>query len=173
MKRLSRLTTAELMVRFDAGEPMATIAQAAGITRVAVWRRLKQAGADPRKMHGRVTWVVHTCSVCGTVFAKKKGDKRSPFRRYCSRRCYYRFRHSDCTVMWRQGTRIARDVVAGYYGTLPPESVVHHIDKDDRNNDASNLMLFANQRDHLRWHHAVPDPPTPLWDGSQIKTEAA
>lgn len=30
--------------------------------------------------------------------------------------------------------------------------VVHHIDGDKRNNDPSNLWVFASQREHAMWH---------------------
>lgn len=35
---------------------------------------------------------------------------------------------------------------------LLPGEVVHHIDCDIRNNDPKNLMLFASQADHAKWH---------------------
>lgn len=35
---------------------------------------------------------------------------------------------------------------------LRPEEVVHHIDENPENNDISNLMLFANDREHKRHH---------------------
>ena len=36
---------------------------------------------------------------------------------------------------------------------LLPEEVVHHIDKNKRNNSPSNLMIFKNQKEHAK-HHA-------------------
>jgi hypothetical protein len=35
---------------------------------------------------------------------------------------------------------------------LTPEEVVHHIDGDKENNDPDNLMLFANNGEHTRFH---------------------
>lgn len=35
---------------------------------------------------------------------------------------------------------------------LKPGEVVHHIDGNKRNNDPSNLMIFATQADHARYH---------------------
>ena len=31
--------------------------------------------------------------------------------------------------------------------------VVHHIDRNKRNNDPSNLMVFPSQREHVKWHN--------------------
>jgi hypothetical protein len=30
--------------------------------------------------------------------------------------------------------------------------VVHHIDRDKRNNRPENLMVFASQKEHAAWH---------------------
>lgn len=35
---------------------------------------------------------------------------------------------------------------------LLPGEIVHHIDGNKRNNDPSNLMVFASQTDHARYH---------------------
>lgn len=32
--------------------------------------------------------------------------------------------------------------------------VVHHIDRNRRNNDPKNLMIFASQAEHVQWHAA-------------------
>lgn len=37
--------------------------------------------------------------------------------------------------------------------SLKPEEVVHHIDKDRRNNKPENLVVFATLSDHARFHH--------------------
>lgn len=36
---------------------------------------------------------------------------------------------------------------------LRPGEVVHHIDRNKRNNSPENLMVFETQADHFRWHH--------------------
>lgn len=35
---------------------------------------------------------------------------------------------------------------------LKPGEVVHHIDRDKHNNNLSNLMIFATQAEHAKWH---------------------
>lgn len=35
---------------------------------------------------------------------------------------------------------------------LRPGEVVHHIDRDKHNNEPDNLMIFANQSEHIKWH---------------------
>lgn len=51
------------------------------------------------------------------------------------------------------GTHTHRQVVEEMIGRpLKPGEVVHHIDGDKRNNSRENLMLFASQAEHARWH---------------------
>lgn len=53
------------------------------------------------------------------------------------------------------GRRISehRYVMEQFLGRkLTKAEVVHHIDGNKRNNDISNLMLFANQAEHLKYH---------------------
>lgn len=35
---------------------------------------------------------------------------------------------------------------------LKPGEVVHHIDGNKRNNNPNNLMVFASQKEHAKWH---------------------
>lgn len=36
--------------------------------------------------------------------------------------------------------------------SLKENEVVHHIDKNKKNNHPSNLMVFRSQSEHIRWH---------------------
>jgi hypothetical protein len=46
---------------------------------------------------------------------------------------------------------------------LTRAEAVHHVDHDTQNNDPSNLMLFASNRDHKLFEGA--GSPSPLWRG--------
>ena len=50
---------------------------------------------------------------------------------------------------------------------LSRTEVVHHIDHNPRNNETSNLMLFANNADHKRYEGT--GTPAPLWNGMTAK----
>ena len=41
--------------------------------------------------------------------------------------------------------------------SLRPGEVVHHIDGNKRNNAPENLMVFASQAEHVRWHKKAGD----------------
>lgn len=38
---------------------------------------------------------------------------------------------------------------------LRPGEVIHHIDEDKSNNHIDNLMLFATQKDHMKFHTKI------------------
>lgn len=60
----------------------------------------------------------------------------------------------DSTMANKQGwSPLHREVMAASIGRpLKPEEVVHHIDRNPGNNKLSNLMLFANNAEHRKFH---------------------
>lgn len=50
----------------------------------------------------------------------------------------------------RHTHRIVAEQILGR--PLKPGEVVHHIDRNKRNNNPNNLMVFASQREHAEWH---------------------
>jgi hypothetical protein len=151
---------------------MRQIAPRFGVSHVCIAKVLTKAGVDTSK--AVACWVEETCSWCESAYRvtrakwRAKGPKSKTF---CSEAC----RKSWMTELgknyypWRHGQNLARRVVAGICGRrgkLPKGSVVHHIDGNCWHNDPSNLMLFASNGDHTRWHRGDRALVTPLWDGS-------
>lgn len=50
----------------------------------------------------------------------------------------------------RHTHRVVAELMLGR--PLKPGEVVHHIDRDRRNNNPENLMVFSSQAEHARWH---------------------
>jgi hypothetical protein len=84
---------------------------------------------------------------------------------YCNMQCYADSLAQHPYVPWRQGCRRARAIVAQYYG-LHPDQIVHHKDGDNRNNDLSNLMVFASNADHVAHHRGRT--VAVLFDGATV-----
>jgi len=55
----------------------------------------------------------------------------------------------------RHTHRIVAEEILGR--PLKKGEVVHHIDRDKRNNDPSNLMIFSSQAEHAAWHKSHPE----------------
>lgn len=142
------------------------IAPIAGISRQRVWRILKDAGVNTGKGAGGATRVTCECSYCGRLHEITRKRWRMSITHYCSTDCYYASRSNPNYYQWRHGTRLARIIISQWY-PIQTEHVPHHIDGDDRNNDRANLMLFASQSDHIKYHHSK-NHVEPIWDGRTV-----
>lgn len=145
----------------DKGESINYICDLTGMTRQAIWKMKKRNGI---KTPARS--VEYTCDACGKVFAKAKSRKDTNHH-FCCSECYYSwlsansFYENDA-----HGSKVSRDKVK-YYFNLQPEHRVHHINGNGLDTDIKNLMVFASQGDHIRYHRQMPGVE-PLWDGSKM-----
>ena len=130
-----------------------------GMSHTGVSKRLKKAGIIDSK-------VKRTCLTCGETVVRDRSRARVTSRSFCSPECYGITRANPDFVSWRQGSRIARVIVREYYSLIDTD-IVHHRDSNQRNNKVSNLIVFASQSDHLKWHHKI-NKVEPLWDGRLI-----
>jgi hypothetical protein len=105
--------------------------------------------------HGRCTWDTRkdvVCEYCGKEFKKVRSVFRNSRKHFCCKEHYWAHLYNPEYIRSVHGSRVARRTVAecGYKPTYG--EVVHHIDGDCNNNDPWNLMVFASQSDHSRWH---------------------
>lgn len=146
-------------------EPMQSIAARYGITRQAVYKLMVRNGVSTS---GGAIPV--TCSACGKEIHRARCQVRKRKNLFCDHKCYYAFLEAGNGngpyKQNSQGQRIARSKVADVFD-LRPGHVVHHIDRNCLNNRLDNLMVFANQGDHIRYHRLGPDYAAPIWDGSK------
>ena len=179
MKRTARLTAQDKMDIAKAYsvdlESMISIATRYEKTRNAVWNVLKKAGVDTSKRK-----IAVSCATCGATIYRPKCQIRNRNNNFCNYNCYKSFMeagsiHLTATEQSR-GHRRARIIVASLFA-LQPEHVVHHEDQFQLNNQIWNLRVFANQGDHIRYHHKQRDIAAggssriivePVWDGSKI-----
>ena len=148
-------------------ESAQTLAARYGMTRQGIYKVLKRHGVSPAE-YGRLTV---NCPVCGALFTICRARFKRQRWCFCSTECYFAWldaggpgrsgRYKDS----RHGCRVARAKVSQFF-ELKPGHVVHHIDRNDLNNDISNLAVFASQADHMRHHRDIP--VAPIWDGSAL-----
>lgn len=143
------------------------IAEKHGITRQAVWKMAKVRGIYVERPRGKARQprVPITCDHCGKVVVKMVTNVVGYIRHFCSKECYYAALakgNGKPLVMWRHGSRVARETVSKHY-RLQPHNVVHHIDRDQTNNDLSNLWVFENNAQHMSFHRGGSGEP--IWRG--------
>jgi hypothetical protein len=158
--------TEDLVVLYAAAHlTLREIAETVGMSATGVYRRLSRAGVT----HEQGEWVRCACPTCGKPFAQTRKRWREGHRHFCSLKCYYtHLGNSGYTGQHRQSCRIARQTVGRHF-KLEPQHIVHHEDRDDRNNDLANLRVFASQAHHMAYHRGVRSVRiAPLWDGRHI-----
>lgn len=140
------------------------IADRYGVSRQSVHFRLRYLGIHAVE-GGRVTLF---CEFCGKKYWCHRKKFKTEGSSYCSQNCYFLKRSNPSYKQWRHGQRLARAIVSLHY-PLRPKHVVHHKDDNNYNNDIANLAVFANQSDHLAYHHDKRKVlPRPVWDGATI-----
>jgi transposase-like protein len=162
-----RLTDSEKVNIIKAYEtdliPMIELAKQHGVTRQCIHKLLRKAGVDTSKTGAANIEV--SCTVCGTMFKKKRCQVRKAQHVFCSEACYFAWlKHGNGNplIMHRNCSRIARSIVSKYFA-LRPGNIVHHEDRNQYNNELSNLRVFACQGDHIRYHRGFTVPI--LWNG--------
>ena len=151
-------------------EPMITIADRYNRSRQAIWKVLKKAGVDTSKSAATITV---SCTACGKSINRTRARIRNQVNHFCNYVCYYAFLEAGNGMgpyqESRQGQRIARSKIAEVFD-LQSYHIVHHEDRNCYNNMWSNLKVFANQGDHIRYHRLGPDYIQPIWDGTQYES---
>ena len=146
-------------------ERMQDIARDYGITRQAVWYALRRTGVKtPKKSSMQVS-----CAMCGAVLERTRKKVRVQRQHFCDQVCYTEWLErgkglgqDSRYVASRLGQRHARAIVEEYI-ELKPGYLVHHEDRNAKNNELDNLRVFACTGDHLRHHRGFIVPI--VWDG--------
>lgn len=142
-----------------------------GVTRQGVWKFLKRHGVETRK--GFATRRELVCDECGKVYLVNRSRYRSGVaqkRHFCTDICYHVYLENTGSRVNRHKQRIARMKVGEVFD-LQPGHVVHHKDSDHFNTSLDNFLVFANQGDHIRYHHEVRQGSVsvvPVWDGAAV-----
>lgn len=125
--------------------------------------------------HKRRNQIITVCERCGAKVVKSPSKKTK--RNFCSPQCLMKTLNSELNptrmnpdtrkklrkahlgkgegksypkVYGRHEHRINAEKLIGR--PLREGEVVHHIDRDKRNNRLDNLMVFSSQKEHAAWH---------------------
>lgn len=141
---------------YEQGLSMLKMSEKHGISRQQIWAIAKDNGCKPRR-----TIEMVICPCCGEEF--KRQGKSS--RIYCSQRCYikhqlgnkdsfYGIKARKLSHTTRTFQRRSRQVASSVM-KLDKAWVVHHMDGDITNTEASNLFVFYSHSLHLAYHHRL------------------
>lgn len=162
--RQGKIKTQDIVVMIQKqGLKVDQVAKLLGMSRQAIWKRMRKAGVTSRSF----VWIEFICAFCGTTNKRRRRQAQRSEDNYCNQECYFADLESPGYAQWRQGSRIARAIVAQYVNPIPVGAIVHHKDGNDRNNDRSNLMLLASQADHIAIHRSRKSVNI-LWDGANL-----
>jgi len=157
MPRLTESDKQTIITEYrDKLTPMEQLAIHFSVSRQAIHKILRKYGVDTTKHRISVP-----CLCCGKETLKTKSQIRNRKNHFCSQDCYYAWVESLSEgpyVQSRHSQRIARAIIAKNF-PLQPAHVVHHIDGNAFNTSLDNLLVFANQGDHIRHHRGIPITP--------------
>ena len=169
--------------------PLQEIADVLHVSKTTVYKFLKKHGVDTSNHK-----IAVSCTTCGKSILRHRKRVRTQLNHFCSTDCYSSFldagksSYSDSN---RHQGRLASVVVSQHFD-LQPGNIIHHEDRNRYNNKPYNLKVFANQGDHIKYHHQnrdklknkLTDEATkehrkmwfryngieikPLWDGSTL-----
>lgn len=159
MDRRKDIDTLEIVKLYtEAHLTVRAIGRLVGMSGAGVNKRLHRAGITS----GQGERVERLCAYCGVKISRPRSRALSHPKVFCCANHYYADRANPNFHEWRQGSRLARALVAQHY-PLSPVEIVHHLDGNQRHNDLANLAVYATQSDHIAVHHGRKIEPT--WRG--------
>lgn len=121
-----KLPMDEVIARYNAGESTIDLAASYGVDPEVIRKSMKRKGADRRDL----------------VDSRARGEKNAQWKGGKSQ--------SDPVHYFRRQSYEVAAICTGQ--PLPLGCVIHHLDENPENNNPENLVLFASQKDHARFH---------------------
>src|SRR5574343_196048 len=105
------------------------------------------------------------CKCCYRVIPFDVHIKRTHNKFFCSSECKAIYLESMGKGEQKLYQEASRNIVNRAY-TLKPKQVVHHHDRNHTNNNITNLCVFENHADHMKYHWGASI--IPIWDGAKL-----
>lgn len=137
---------------------MADLGKRYSMSRQGIYKILRKAGCDVKKHRLHVS-----CNTCGKPVLRTRKQLRTRKHIFCNIECWRAwFKAISQYDNHSYGSRVAREKVRQYFD-LQKGNIVHHLNGHGLDNALDNLVVLANQGDHLRMHRGFD--VTPIWEG--------
>lgn len=140
--------------------PLRQIAKLVGKSHVAVYKQLRKAGVTAEQGEK----VKEACAFCGNEIILDRARWHRNKLHFCNKECYGGYLEFPGYKPWRD-SRLARAIVSQYF-RLEGEYYVGFKDKDSKNIDRNNLIVFRDFKDYIKYCQGKEVDI--LWDGKYL-----
>ena len=139
--------------------PIKQISQVFSLSRTTIYRILDDANVALSSK------VLRVCRWCDEDIVRYRSLVRGHNHHFCSGKdCFAKYsalrkEHSLASPF----NVLARAKIKQHFEGMQDLHIIHRIDDQIMNSDLSNILVFSNERDHIKHHRG--EPVTPLWDG--------
>lgn len=143
MSQITKKQQAEIIFAFkEELIPIIRLADRYEVSRQAIYQMLSKNGVETKAL----SIVTVKCDTCGAEIKRNRCRVRKQKHHFCNTDCHAAFLRASIGKQ-----KMARFKVSEYF-ELKPGNIVHFEDGNDWNTTIYNLIVFANQQDHILWH---------------------
>lgn len=135
------------------GLTLRQIAKKYKVSHQNIHQRLKRLGIIKNDLRVQVN-----CDSCGKIKQISVSRSKKQQKHYCNMTCLAISKEKGHYKIWKREQKISR-VEVGKHFKLVPEYVVDYVDGDNKNNDISNLVVYASEEERIKakqGHKVIP-----------------
>ena len=127
-----------------------------GASRQAVHQQLKKAGVT--REQGTKVQVI--CGYCGEPKLVRRSQFKNGKAFFCNRECFFAHLEGGTHKPWKYEQRASRAIVAKHF-KLSSDHVIDYLDKDNKNNNLHNLVVYRSEDDRVKANQG--QKVLPIW----------